>query len=276
MAPELPADTAAFRDFEHRGWEQSASAYHRRVGPLTRLTIAPLLDATAVATGMKVLDVATGPGYVAAEAQRRGATVVAIDFSARMIALARSMHAGLDLRVGDAEALSFEPESFDAVVMNFGILHLAQPDQAIREAHRVLGPRGVFGFSVWAAPEEAAAFALILRAVEAQGDPNVTLPAGPPFSRFSDPMECERTLRQAGFASIRSLKVPLVWRVASAEDLFTAFFEGTARTGGLLRAQSPERLAAIRAEVGKRSTEYLREGQLSIPMPALVVTAHKA
>jgi hypothetical protein len=51
MAPELPTDTAAFQDVEHRGWEQSASAYHQRVGPVTRLTIGPLLDAAAVAPG---------------------------------------------------------------------------------------------------------------------------------------------------------------------------------------------------------------------------------
>jgi hypothetical protein len=35
MAPELPADTAACEDFEHRGWEDCGAAYHRRVGPLT-------------------------------------------------------------------------------------------------------------------------------------------------------------------------------------------------------------------------------------------------
>ena len=44
---------------------------------------------------------------------------------------------------------------FDAVVTNFAMLHLAQPDVAIGEAHRVLRPGGRYGFTVWAAPQLA-------------------------------------------------------------------------------------------------------------------------
>ena len=39
---------------------------------------------------------------------------------------------------GDAESLAFPDESFDAVAINFGVLHLARPDAALSEACRVL------------------------------------------------------------------------------------------------------------------------------------------
>ena len=48
--------------------------------------------------GVHVLDVATGPGYVAAEAARRGAAVVGVDFSAAMLAEARRHHPAIDFR----------------------------------------------------------------------------------------------------------------------------------------------------------------------------------
>ena len=52
-------------------------------------------------------------------------------------------------------SLSFPDQTFDGFVMNFGILHLAQPQQVIAEAYRVLKPTGMYGFTVWAGPEHS-------------------------------------------------------------------------------------------------------------------------
>jgi ubiquinone/menaquinone biosynthesis C-methylase UbiE len=277
MEPALPIDAPAFRDFEYRAWEASVRAYDEYFGPLTQLMIGPLLDGVKVKSGMNVLDVATGPGYVAAAACRRGASAVGVDFSEKMIALARAANSdqSIQFETGEAEALPYEPDSFDAVVMNFGMLHLAQPEKAMQEARRVLKSGGLFGFTVWAKPEEAEGFATMLRAIEVFGNPNAPLPVGPPFFRFSDPIECESTLEKNGFVDTTTLKIPLVWRINSADDVFRAFYEGTARTGGLLRAQSSESISAIKDAVRKHCDKYLQAGKLSIPMPALVVTARK-
>ena len=59
-----------------------------------------------------------------------------------MVAEARRRWPALTFREGDAEALPFESSSLDAVVMNFGLLHLARPDVALAEAFRVLRPAG--------------------------------------------------------------------------------------------------------------------------------------
>ncbi|HEY7141552.1 MAG TPA: methyltransferase domain-containing protein, partial [Methylomirabilota bacterium] len=144
------ADPSAFHAFERAGWERVPRAYQDAWGRLTTQAAGPLLDAARVGPGVRALDVATGPGHVAAVAARRGASVVAVDFSEAMLAEARRHHPGIDFRSGDAEALPFPDASFDAVVMSFGLLHLARPDQALAEAYRVLRRGGRVAFTVWA------------------------------------------------------------------------------------------------------------------------------
>jgi predicted methyltransferase len=71
---------SAFRAFEHAGWESIPTRYHNAFGDLTTQAIEPLLEGVDVRRGVRVLDVATGPGYVAAAAAQRGASVVGVDF----------------------------------------------------------------------------------------------------------------------------------------------------------------------------------------------------
>ena len=84
-----PMNPSAFRAFEHAGWENIPTRYHDAFGNLTSQAIELLLDAVDVRSGVRVLDLATGPGYVAAAAAQRGASVVGVDFSAAMVAEAR-------------------------------------------------------------------------------------------------------------------------------------------------------------------------------------------
>jgi len=275
-APEI--EPKAFHDFEHAGWQRASSDYHRYFGSLTSQAIGPLLDAVGSTQGpanSKLLDIAAGPGYVSAEAVRRGWSVVGVDFSAAMLALARNVHPAIDFQQDDAEALSFAGGSFDAVAMNFGILHLARPEAALSEACRVLRSGGRFAFTAWATPDKTLGFRVVLDAVAEFGDPNVQLPSGPPFFRFSDPDECRRALQAAGFANADVKAIPLVWRLESAADFFEAFMKGSARTGGLLNAQQPAALKRIRAAVETRIAAFECGGKLEIPMPALVASAQK-
>ena len=115
-----PVDPDAFDAFEAAGWEQKAVAYERFFDVITDRVVAPLLAAASVGVGARVLDVATGPGWVAAHAAERGASVVGIDVAEAMIARARSAHPGLEFRRADAHDLPFADASFDAVVGKLG------------------------------------------------------------------------------------------------------------------------------------------------------------
>src|SRR5690348_15622964 len=109
-------DADAFNAFEAEGWERQAAGYDAFFGQITSRLIDPLLDAAGVGPGASVLDVATGPGYVAERAAERGAKVVGVDVAEAMVALARGRHRELEFHRADAEALPFPDESFDAVV----------------------------------------------------------------------------------------------------------------------------------------------------------------
>ena len=74
------------------------------------------MEAIALKSGAEFLDVATGPGYVAAEALRCGAKPIGVDFSPDMIADARQRFPQLTIEQGDAENLRFADGSFDTVV----------------------------------------------------------------------------------------------------------------------------------------------------------------
>jgi ubiquinone/menaquinone biosynthesis C-methylase UbiE len=274
--PNPPIDPEAFRAFEHEGWERIPERYHDAFASLTTQMTTPLLDAVGVTTGVHLLDVASGPGYVAAAAAKRGAKVIGVDFARAMVVEARRRYPTVGFREGDAENLPFPEASFEVVTMNFGLLHLGRPERAMTEAHRVLRPGGRFGFTVWARPEEAIGFHMVLRAVESYGKLDVSLPQGPHFFRFSDPEECSRSLLGAGFVSPAVKTIPLIWRLPSPDALFENLFEGTVRTAGLLRAQSADAILAIRNALRQAAMSYQKGDIVELPMPAVLVSTQKA
>ena len=69
----------AFKAFESKGWCVRAETYGGLIGAITSRLVEPLLDAAGVRADRRVLDVATGPGYVAEGAAARGATPVGLD-----------------------------------------------------------------------------------------------------------------------------------------------------------------------------------------------------
>ena len=270
-ANKMNIDPAAFRKFEHRGWQEIATRYHSGFAAVTTQSIPALLDAARVSNGTRALDIACGPGYAAAAAAARGAFVLGIDFSSEMVEEARGRYPGIEFQEGDAEQLSFTESSFDAVVLNFGMLHLGRPERAIQEACRVLRPGGCIAFTVWDTPDKAIGFGIVLSAIQKHGDVNVPIPPGPPFFRFSDPEEGKRILGSAGFVNVAVKQVPQVWRLDSPDALFDVMYHGSVRNAALLRAQKPGVLEEIRREMRDAVTRH--HGELA--MPAVLISGEK-
>src|SRR6266508_1821771 len=95
---EATVDPDGFNAFEAAGWEKQAAGYDDFFGTVTTRVVEPLLDAAEVGRGDRVLGVASGPGYAAAKAAERGASVVGVDVAEAMISLARRLHPQLEFR----------------------------------------------------------------------------------------------------------------------------------------------------------------------------------
>jgi len=267
-----------FHRFEHEGWERVAHKYDSVWSSLTRQFIPYLAGATEVKAGMSVLDVACGSGYVSDAVRKAGAAPKGIDFSEKMIAIAKTTFPDLTFVQGDAQNLPFEDASFDRVLINFGLLHLARPERGCAEACRVLKSGGMFGFTVWAGPHENPGAKILNVAIEAHAELDVGLPEGPPHYLYGDRHECQKVLEHAGFDgnSMNYDTRTVDWRVPSASYFFQAERDAGVRTAGLLARQSPERLNAIRIAIEAGIERYAKGSEIVLPMAARVVVVSKA
>jgi len=90
----------------------------------------------------RVLDIATGPGYIAEAFARAAREVIGVDLTAAMLAIGedRTKQNGLSnvsFRIGDAQNLPFERENFDVVVCRLALHHMQEPGRVVGEMTRV-------------------------------------------------------------------------------------------------------------------------------------------
>src|SRR5436190_3953594 len=100
------------------------------------------VDLAAVGPGSRALDVATGTGDLAIALRERGADVVGVDFAEKMLEIARRKEPAIEFRAGNALALDFADDSFDAATVGFGARNFDDLDQGLREMARVVRPGG--------------------------------------------------------------------------------------------------------------------------------------
>jgi ubiquinone/menaquinone biosynthesis C-methylase UbiE len=266
-----------FHQFEHEGWQGVADKYDSVWSPLTRQFIPSLLEDASVAAGMLVLDVVCGPGYVSTAVNQLGAVPTGIDFSEKMVAIAQRMFPDIRFMQGDAHNLPFEDNSFDRVLMNFGLLHVSNPERACAEAWRVLKSEGKFGFTVWAGPENNPGAKIMNDALEAHANLEVGLPEGPPKYLYGERHKCRQVLERVGFdgASMSYETRTVDWHHPHAGYYFEAERNAGVRTAGILARQSPETLDAIRVPIENGIKQYARGDKFVLPMAAHVIVVSK-
>ena len=119
---------------------------HSLYGPGARRA----LQQAGIQPGMRVADLGCGVGMVTALlAELVGPTgqVVGVDFSGAQIAQARELAPTKFTNVSFIEASATDTglphESFDLVYCRFLLIHLTEPEQALREMHKLLKPGGI-------------------------------------------------------------------------------------------------------------------------------------
>lgn len=127
--------------------------------------VEPMLDAVHPVDGDRLLDIGTGTGVVARAALRRvgaGGSVVAVDPNDGMLALAKRLSRGLDVRRGTAEHLPIDTDEIDCVTCQFALMYFTDRARAISEMARVTRPGGRLAVATWAAIEESPGYAAIV------------------------------------------------------------------------------------------------------------------
>jgi SAM-dependent methyltransferase len=271
-------DPDAVREFERAGWNRAAAGYENSFASATRQFIDPLLEAAAIDAGSAVLDLCCGPGLVGAEALGRGAVVTGYDFSAAMLAQARARFPGISFDFGDAEALPYQPASFDAVVSNFGIHHVPRPELALTGAHRILRRGSRFAFSIWAGHDENVAWRLVFDAIRRHGDLRASA-APMPGGGFATAADCLVALQAAGFAGTDARLVRGNWRHKDASALLAALRAGTARMAAMIDAQTDAAMPAIVAALESAAAPFhvtgTDGGELLVPIACYIASGIK-
>jgi demethylmenaquinone methyltransferase / 2-methoxy-6-polyprenyl-1,4-benzoquinol methylase len=158
----------------------------------------------------RVLDACCGTGDLAIGARGRGADVVGLDFSERMLERAARKEPQIEWVQGDVLALPFEDGSFDAVTVGFGVRNVEDLEAGVRELRRVLRPGGRLGILEITTPRgRLAPFYRVWfdRVVPALGK---VLPGGAAYTylpasvrRFPGPDDLAALLERTAFVGVR-------------------------------------------------------------------------
>lgn len=271
------SDYQEFGDRERAGWSQDdiVDAYVARIGPVTD-EVAKVLTVRAAAPGQKVLDLCCGQGTLTAMLCEAGADVTGLDFSPAMLARAARTAPAAALREGDAAALPFEAASFDAVVCNFGMMHLPRQPRVLSEIRRVLRPDGCFVMATWVGPEASPAFGAVLGAIKTHADLSAA-PVQPDLFAFARRETAQEMMTGAGLRMTAHEVVTPAYTLSAPEELFEIFATATVGVAMLLKSQSQQVVDAIRSQVADTlARNHAADAGYHVPVPVAVITARPA
>jgi ubiquinone/menaquinone biosynthesis methyltransferase len=177
-----------------------------------------MIEGAEIESGWRVLDLACGTGDLAFDAARRGARVVGLDITPRMVELARAKSgaAGPAWIVGDMTALPVRAEAFDLVTIGYGLRNVPDLPRALAEIHRVLRPGGRVCSLDFDRPETGWIRAVYLTYLTAVGsslgwvlhrDPDTYRYIPASIRRYPGARGVIALMEQAGFREVRHVRV---------------------------------------------------------------------
>lgn len=256
------------------------AAYDRYLGPLLFQPYAEDLAARLeVKENGSVLELACGTGILTRVLRSRLPSTVkltATDLNEPMFQHAAAKFdkdEAVQWQQADACSLPFGDGMFDAVVCQFGIMFVPDKAVAVREAHRVLKPNGVFLFNVWDAMEHNKLGQLTHRTIASYFDKDPPAFYEVPFG-YHDQEEIKRVLELAGFRDIITDVVAKVSVATRAEDAATGLVEGNP-VAVAITERDPALLPVITNAVAQAITDRFGETNIRAPMRAIVVQARR-
>ncbi|WP_089727367.1 class I SAM-dependent methyltransferase [Candidatus Thiosymbion oneisti] len=253
--------------------------WHKKTVPHLQQMTQALLEAGEIASGSKVLDLASGSGEPAvtiASLVGPQGQVVATDLSEGMLAVARENCGdsdNIEFREADAHDLPFADNRFDAVTCRLGVMYFWDCQRALKEILRVLKPGGRAAFVVWG-PVEKNNFARIVISPFAKRKASPILPpeAQHPF-RFAESGSLSAALNNAGFSQLMEQQkvVSCPW-LGPPEEMWEQIYELAAPLQPFFDSFDPdERNAAVREVIEEFGNFY--DGEYTDPTTSIIVAA---
>jgi SAM-dependent methyltransferase len=261
------------------GWEQNADFVDRRTEEVTR----EMLEAAALDSGSRVLELACGPGglgIAAAERVGEGGEVVMSDVAPQMaaIAAARAEARGITnvtTRDLDLERIDQPDESYDVVLCREGLMLVPDHEGAASEIRRVLRPCGRAVVSVWGSRDRNPWLGALLDAVGAHFGATFPPPGVPGPFALDDPDKLRAVLSGGGFEDVEVDQVDAPWVGASFDQWWLTTSALAGPLAKMLEAQPPEAVEEIRSHAREALTGYETADGLEIPGMTLVATARR-
>jgi len=218
--------------------------------------------------GERVLDVATGTEWAARRVAARGANVIGIDLGADLIEAAKAAAAAarleIDFRVGDAEMLSFEDQTFDAVISTCGVMFVRDPEAAAAELARVCRKGGRIGLTTWPSDGTIAGFFKVMK-------PYMPPPPVPPPPSPFEWGNRDRVRELLGSAfDLRFETGTTVLRAPSGETVWELFVTGYGPTKALAASLDPERRESLKRDFISYHDGFRSELGVAMPRDYLV------
>jgi SAM-dependent methyltransferase len=228
------------------------AAYERLMGRWSSLVAEQFLDWLAAPKALRWLDAGCGNGAFTETLIGRcaPANVMAIDPSEGQLAYARTRPAAklAEFRLGDAQALPFDDDSFDAAAMALVIAFVPDAAKAAAEMARVVRPGGVVATYMWDIAADGAPSSPLYRAMEALGRP----PSKPPYAQYSGRQAMQDIWTAAGLQAVetRAIRIPVAF--TNLDDFWTSNIVPIGPQGMLYRQMSPEELLRLREVLSKQ------------------------
>jgi SAM-dependent methyltransferase len=235
----------------------SADAYDRFVGRYGPQLSTALIDVAGIEPAARVLDVGCGTGMLTrALAERVGAAnVAAVDPSEPFVEAAAARVPDADVRVGRAEALPFDDQSFDAVLSQLVLNFVPDAAQAMAEMRRVTRHAGTVAGCVWDYAGGMTMLRTFWESAEALDPEGAARFSEGVIMRYGKPEDLEQLWVEAGLDDVHV--EPLVAEAVYDDfaDLWAPFPTGVGPAGRYAASLGADDQAELREEFFRRLGE---------------------
>ncbi|MGI9621431.1 MAG: class I SAM-dependent methyltransferase [Acidimicrobiales bacterium] len=227
------------------------------------------LGAAHVSAGQRVLDVACGTGILARAALGLGCTVTGVDNNAGMLDVARRLAPRAEFFEAPAESLPFEDDSFEAALMQFGLMFVEDRQRAVAEMRRVVVEGGAVVVTVWTEIDLNPGYRALAQVIDRLAGKHAPMFRSP-FS-FGEPNALRSTFESVGLRDISVNTVFGVARFDSVEALLRGEIDGSPLARHI-SSDDPELVGRARSALAPFTRP---NGRVEFPNPAVIAQGRR-